>query len=136
VAGLFAVALDAAAAPAPDWATSVTGTYVGREWNAGEMQCERTEFSVRDGALVGHYWIDDPQPFEGELTGFVSDGGRSGTFNWTDRYGTGVLYVRFAADGTSYWSMWGLEKPDIGKPGFGLRGDSAPVPGCGAPPVS
>ena len=67
--------------------------------NAGEMQCGRTEFSLRGGALVGHYWIDDAQPFEGELTGFVPDGGRSGTFTWTDRYGVGVMYVRFAGDG-------------------------------------
>jgi hypothetical protein len=136
VTGLLAVALDASAAPAPDWAASVVGTYVGREWNAGEMQCERTDFSLRDGALVGHYWIDDAHPFEGELTSFVPDGGSSGTFIWTDRYGTGVRYIRFAGDRTSFWSMWGLEEPDTGKPGYGLRGEGASVPGCGAPPVS
>ncbi len=126
----------AAAAPAPDWAASVTGTYAGREWNAGEMQCERTEFSVRDGALVGHYWVDDADPFEGDLTNFVPDGGHSGIFTWTDRFGAGVMYVRFAGDGSSFWSMWGLTQPDTGKPGYGLRGDAAKVPGCGAPPVS
>jgi hypothetical protein len=133
---LLAACLFAVAAAAPDWSASVAGLYVGRQWNAGQMQCERTEFSVRDGALVGHYWIDDAQPFEGELTGFVPDGGRSGTFTWTDRYGVGVMYVRFAGDGTSFWSMWGLNEPDTGKTGYGLRGEAAPVPGCGAPPVS
>ena len=100
------------------------------------MQCERTEFSVRNGALVGHYWVDDADPFEGELTGFVGDGGHSGTFTWTDRFGTGVFYVRFADDAGSFWSLWGVDQPDPGKPGFGLRGDAASVPGCGAPPVS
>ncbi len=121
----------AGANPAPGWATAITDTYVGRWWNAGVMACTRTEFTLRGGALVGHYWIGDTDPFEGELTHFVPATGHSGTFTWTDRYGVGVIYVRFAEDGQSYVSAWGEDTPDAGRPGYGLRGPEAKVPGCG-----
>ncbi len=120
----------AADAPAPDWAASITDSYVGREWNAGVMDCARFEFSLRGGALVGHYWIGDKEPFEGELTDFAPAGGHSGTFTWTDRYGEGVFYARFAEDGLSFYSLWGQQVPDPGRPGYGLRGPEASVPGC------
>lgn len=117
---------------APDWAGDVVGAYAGREWNAGAMACARAEFSLRDGALAGHYWIGDADPFEGELTGFVPDGGRGGHFTWTDRDGSGMFYIRFAEDARSFWSLWGVEAPDPGKPGYGLRAPGA-VPGCNSP---
>ena len=109
---------------------SVVDSYAGREWNAGVMACTRTEFSLRGGALVGHYWVGDKEPFEGELTGFVPAAGHSGLFTWTDRYGKGSFYVRFGEDGQSFYSLWGEAIPDPQRPGYGLRGPDARVPGC------
>jgi hypothetical protein len=117
-------------APAPAWAATITDSYVGREWNAGVMACARTEFSLRGSALVGHYWIGDKEPFEGDLTDFVPTDAHSGTFTWTDRYGEGAFYVRFAEDGLSFYSLWGEQVPDPNRPGYGLRGAEASVPGC------
>ena len=119
------------------WVADVADMYVGREWNAGVMACARTQFSVQDGTLTGHYWIDDAEPFEGDLTGFTPDadadlpsGGQGGLFTWTDRYGEGVLRIVFAADGQSFVSQWGTGPDDLQHPGFGRRGAEASVPGC------
>ena len=122
---LISLALGAAA---PNWAESVTDTYLGREWNAGVMACSRTRFSVQGGALVGHYWVSDDEPFEGELTGFVAGPGQDGRFVWSDRYGQGLLEIRFAADGQSFTSLWGADAAEPNHPGYGVRG--AAVPGC------
>jgi hypothetical protein len=118
------------AEPAPGWAASVTDLYVGREWNAGVMACARTEFTLQGGALTGHYWIGDKDPFEGDLDDFVPGDGQSGVFTWTDRYGTGTLYVRFAEDGETFLSLWGEDAAHMTHPGYGLRGAMASVPGC------
>ena len=118
------------AQPVPDWAASVTDIYVGREWNAGVMDCARTEFTLQGGALVGHYWIGDKDPFEGDLKDFVPGPDHSGTFTWVDRYGEGPLYVRFGADSQNFFSLWGDSSAAITHPGYGLRGATASVPGC------
>jgi hypothetical protein len=119
------------AAPAPDWTASITDVYVGREWNAGEMACARTAFTLQGGALVGHYWIGDADPFEGDLDQFVPGAGHSGVFTWTDRYGQGSLYVRFGEDGQTFFSLWGDDPAHMNHAGYGLRGALANVPGCG-----
>ena len=74
---------------------------------------------------MGHYWIDDPDPFEGELTGFVPDGETSGQFTWTDRYGTGVEVLDFATDRQSFAGAWGSSRPDPRQPVWGQRGGVA-----------
>ena len=124
------------AQPAPAWAPAIADSYVGREWNGGHMDCARTEFALRDGVLTGHYWIGDSDPFEGDLTGFQPEDGQSGLFTWTDRYGQGVIYVRFAEDGQSFYSLWGETAPDPHRPGYGLRGPDARIPGCASAPTS
>jgi hypothetical protein len=126
------LASGARATPAPDWAASITDLYVGREWNAGVMACARTVFTLQGGALVGHYWIGDTEPFEGELDHFTPQDGNSGVFTWTDRYGQGALYVRFGADGQTFFSLWGDDPAHMSHPGYGLRGAGASVPGCGS----
>lgn len=119
-----------------DWQADVVGRYVGREWNAGVMACARTEFAMHGDRLVGHYWIDDAEPFEGDLTSFIPDGVHSGSFVWTDRYGRGALTIHFAEDGGSFSTLWGGALPDPAHPGFGLREPGAQVPGCTASPTS
>jgi hypothetical protein len=132
LAAFFALWLTAAAAP--DWAASVAGDYGGRIRNEGRMECQRTQFTLQNGALVGHYRIEADEPFEGELTNFVpdrdtGDATRSGRFTWTDRWGTGVEYVRFAADGASFAAEWGDDTPLPFNTGWGVRGGTA---GCAA----
>lgn len=97
------------------------------------MACARTTFRLQGGALVGHYWVGDREPFEGDLTRFAPADGHSGTFTWTDRFGVGVLFVRFAEDGQSFTSAWGQDVPQVSRPGYGLRGPEAVVPGCNSP---
>ncbi len=117
----------ALAQPAPDpaWTASVVGFYAGSVRNEGRMECHRTVFSLRDGKLVGHYWIDSTDPFEGELTGFVPASEGGGRFTWTDRYGEGVEAVVFAADGGSFTGTWGDTEPEPGNPVWGVRGGTA-----------
>jgi hypothetical protein len=134
--GFGVLAGAATAQPAPDWAGGVTDIYVGREWNAGVMDCARTEFTLQNGALVGHYWIGDKDPFEGDLKDFVPGAGHSGTFTWVDRYGEGPLYVRFGEDGLNFFSLWGDAPATMSHPGYGLRGANTNVPGCGTPATS
>lgn len=127
----------------PNWADQVTGTYIGRDHNDGELQCERVVFSLSDGALVGHYWVGADDPFEGDLIDFVGEPGagpndtrRAGRFTWVDRYGRGVRVIRWAADSTSFFSLWGQNRPNPALTGFGLRGADAVVAGCNGAPVS
>ena len=124
------------AATAPDWSNQVVGTYVGRITNSGQMQCEQLDFSLHDGALVGHYHVADKEPFDGELTNFKPDGAEGGWFTWTDRYGSGVRYIRFAHDFSSFYTIWGGALPDPRLRGYGLRGADAVVPGCSGVPTS
>ena len=56
-----------------------------------------------------------------------ADAAGAGTFTWTDRYGTGVEYVRFDADFASFRGAWGGAAPDPRNPISGTRGA---VPGC------
>ncbi len=135
--GLAALlAILAGSAHAQGWVERAVGDYVGRDHNVGQLQCETVTFSLRGGALVGHYRIEDDPPFEGDLTNFVPQGEGTGLFTWTDRDGTGVRFIRFAHDFSSFFSLWGRTAPDPHETGYGLRGPDAVVPGCTAGPTS
>lgn len=129
-----------AQAATPTWADQVVGVYVGRDHNAGELQCEQIEFALQDGVLVGHYRIEDDPPFEGDLaylgpdtdTGDAADG-PGGRFLWSDRDGSGIRVIRFAPGFASFRSLWGRTVPDPRLTGYGRRGVDATVPGCGGP---
>ena len=108
--------------PSPGWVREVTGRYIGTVLNAGHLECHRTELSVQDGQLVGHYWIDDKQPFEGTLTGFVAESDTSGHFTWTDRYGSGIELLVFSADRVSFTGVWGSDRTDAHYPISAARG--------------
>ena len=119
-------------APAlPAWVADVVGNYAGSVRNAGRMECHRTELTVQDGQLVGHYWIDDTDPLEGTLTGFVAESDSSGRFTWTDRYGSGVEFLAFSSDHTGFVGAWGTDQADPANPVWAARGTS-----CQAPAVS
>ncbi len=130
LAGPFAVlAADAPGDPPadPPWVAEVVGDYAGAVRNGGRMECHRTRFTLQDGHLVGHYAIEDDQPFEGDLVDFRADSETSGSFTWIDRYGRGVEFVAFAADRASFTGAWGDDRPDPRNPVQGQRGGSA---GC------
>ena len=116
-----------AGATDPAWVAQMVGRFAGTVLNAGKMECHYTTFSLQDGHLVGHYRIQDDEPFEGELTNFVPGGEGRGTFTWTDRYGVGVEFVIFAADYSSFTGAWGNSSIDPRNPVFGTRGGTA---GC------
>ncbi len=113
----------------PAWLAEAAGSFSGLVRNAGRMECHRTVFALQGGQFVGHYWIDAEDPFEGELTDFrpVPDDDGAGTFTWTDRYGAGVMYVRFAGDYARFAGFWGMAAPDPRNPVGGSRGG---VAGC------
>ena len=125
---LLAASLPVQAAPGPAWLAQAVGRFAGVVRNAGRLECHRTVFALQDGQLVGHYWIDGADPFEGSLTGFVpaAEAG-AGTFTWTDRDGAGVEFVQFADDYASFRGAWGRAAPDLGNPVWGTRGI---VAGC------
>ena len=141
MAAVLALAtLPRAQAAAPDWADQVVGIYVGRDHNVGRMQCEQVEFAVQDGALVGHYRIEDDPPLEGELTYLGPDAdpgedpdGAGGRFMWSDRDGSGIRVIHFAPGFATFRSQWGLTVPDPRLTGYGRRGADTAVPGCGGP---
>ena len=82
---------------------------------------------MKDGHLVGHYRIEDTEPFEGELTDFVPEAENAGTFTWTDRFGVGKEFVIFAVDHGSFSGAWGVQAVDPYNPVWGIRGGTA---GC------
>ena len=133
VLALAALVLGAAGR-LPDWVDTVTGTYNGRIRNAGVMECFQTEFFVADGALQGRYHVEADEPFDGTLTGFNPDPPGehppSGTFVWTDRYGTGVQWISFAPSHQSFVGRWGALVPSGANVSWGTHG---PVAGCGSP---
>ena len=128
---LLLVAWTAAAAAqpqaSPGWVADVVGDYAGKIRNAGQIQCHYTRFALQGGRLVGHYRIEDAEPFEGELTDFQPETENAGSFTWTDRYGVGKEFVIFAIDHGSFTGAWGDTVADPHNPVWGLRGG---VAGC------
>ena len=126
---LIALAFPAAAQPAadPPWVADMVGRFAGMVRNGGRMECHYTIFSLKDGRLVGHYRIEDTEPFEGELTDFEPGAEGSGTFIWHDRYGVGKEFVAFAPDHGSFTGLWGDTVIDPRNPVSGTRGGTA---GC------
>ena len=125
----LAIAAGAAAqAPAdPPWVADVVGHYAGKIRNAGEIQCHITDFTLKDGHLVGHYHIEDAEPFDGDMTDFVPEAENAGTFTWRDRYGVGREFVVFSPDHTSFTGAWGLDAVDPHNTVWGMRSGTA---GC------
>ena len=124
--GLLLFAPGAARAADPAWVADVVGHYAGKIRNAGQIECHYTDFALQDGHLVGHYRIEDAEPFEGELTDFVPETENAGTFTWTDRYGVGREFVVFAHRPRQLHRRLGRAVHRV-QPGWGIRGGIA---GC------
>lgn len=125
--GLAAIQPAAAQPAEPGWVADVVGHYAGKILNAGQTECHATDFTLKDGHLVGHYRIEDTDPFEGELTDFVPEAENAGTFTWTDRFGVGKEFVIFGIDHGSFSGAWGVQWINPSNTVWGLRGGTA---GC------
>jgi hypothetical protein len=100
------------AAAADSWFGQVLGPYEGPVRNAGEIQHLTTRFELdAAGHLIGHYHVEDDPPFDGELTDFAPDGELQGTFIWQDRFGSGVVHIRFEPEHGRFTGRWGPESP-------------------------
>ena len=113
------------AAPDPAWVAEVVGAYGGTVRNEGATECQRTELTLQDGHLIGHYWIDAKDPLEGTMTDFVAESGTSGHFTWHDRYGSGIEVLVFAADRNGFVGLWGGDQVDPRNAVYGTRGGTA-----------
>ena len=125
--GLAAIQPAAAQPAEPGWVADVVGHYAGKILNAGQTECHATDFTLKDGRLVGHYRIEDTDPFEGELTDFVPEAENAGPFTWTDRFGVGKEFVIFGIDHGSFSGAWGVQSINPSNPVWGLRGGTV---GC------
>jgi hypothetical protein len=112
-AALLLLLLFCTPAAAQDtWFSNVLGPYEGPVRNAGQIEHLTTRFELdAAGHLIGHYHVEDDPPFDGELTDFVPDGDQQGTFIWQDRFGSGVVHVRFDPEHSRFTGRWGLESP-------------------------
>ena len=118
----------AVTAPSPAWVSEVVGHYAGLVLNAGRMECHRTDLTLQDGRLVGHYWIEDADPFEGTLSDFVPESDTGGSFTWTDRYGSGSERLVFDVEHDSFSGAWGADRPTMSNPIRATRGTSCRPP--------
>ena len=116
VTRLLVLVLLLAASPA--WAldtcfTRSIGPWRGPVWNGPGIQTMDAEFhAAADGTLVGSYHVHDAVPFDGSLTGFRETGPCEAEFTWNDRYGTGVVRVRFQPDQGRFLGHWGGMEPN------------------------
>lgn len=88
------------------------GPWRGPVYSSGELQTMISEFhALADGALEGSYHILDAVPYDGTLTGYRPTGPCEAEFSWTDRYGTGVVQIRFEPALGRFLGLWGQEVP-------------------------
>jgi hypothetical protein len=106
------LALSWPAAAAQDWMQDVLGAYEGPVLNDGQIERGATTFDIDAGGhLIGQYRIEDPSPFEGELTDFHEDAPYSGSFIWHDRYGEGIVHIVFDPEHGRFLGLWGASQP-------------------------
>jgi hypothetical protein len=105
-----------------------TGDWRGPVHSGPRISPMDTHFrAAPDGTLSGTYHVYDPEPFDGTLTGFHITAPCEADFTWTDRYGQGVVHVRFEPELGRFRGLWGMTAP---KPGYifeGYRDKPAPV---------
>jgi hypothetical protein len=93
----------------------ITGPWVGPVRNEGLIEELATEFSLApDGRPEGRYHVAAAEPFDGTLGDFEETGPCEGDFTWTDRYGSGIVHIRFLPQRGRFLGNWGLDVPDAG----------------------
>jgi hypothetical protein len=95
--------------------TDSFGLWRGPVYNGPGIQTMETEFHAQpDGTLAGGYHVHDTTAFDGSLTGFKQTGNCEAEFTWKDRYGTGVVHIRFEPELGRFLGYWGLVSPNPG----------------------
>ncbi|MCO4319683.1 hypothetical protein M8997_021065 [Phyllobacterium sp. 21LDTY02-6] len=94
---------DAASAASP------AGRYCGEVISSGDYQDVLTSLNVEiDGRISGTYKLDGPN---GRTDGTLAEqeAGSAGerTLVWTDKFGTGLLRLRFLGDFEGFKGVWG-----------------------------
>lgn len=90
-------------------AASPSGRFCGEMISSGDYRDVETDLNVaRDGHLSGTYELDEPDGrVEGNLVEKDLGSGTSRTLVWTDKYGTGLLYLDFSSDFNGFNGSWG-----------------------------
>ncbi len=128
---LLALALAALAHPAfaldPCFADSA-GSWRGSVLDSGVRKLLDTEYFVApDDTLVGRYHVFGDDPYDGVLTGFHATAECEADFVWQDRYGQGVVHVRFEPEQGRFLGAWGTIAPFFGHYFNGFRRGPAAV---------
>lgn len=106
----------------------VTGPWIGPVRNEGAIQELTTEFTLApDGRPEGRYHVTAEEPFDGTLTEFEETAPCEGDFTWTDRYGSGIVHIRFLPARGRFYGTWGLDVPAPANLFNGRRATAAPT---------
>ena len=90
-----------------------TGRWSGPVLNGPGLQKMDAEFQIgSEGRLVGRYHVYDDVPFDGTLTDFQPTGVCEADFFWHDRYGSGVVHIRFEPERGRFLGYWGGDRPN------------------------
>ena len=108
-AGSFAASADEAP----------SGAYVGKFTNSdGATHRMLTEFTGSGTELGGKYLAGNSDVILGDDAGsmtLVERNGQAFTFRWTDRWGSGLAYLTFEKDFTSFNGSWTYKGRTEGK---------------------
>lgn len=100
-----------ALAQSPCFAGS-TGEWRGPVLSGARLTQMDAEFHFApDGTLEGSYYIHDKAPYGGTLTNFRQTGRCEAEFNWNDRFGVGVVSIRFEPELGQFIGVWGVVQP-------------------------
>lgn len=89
-----------------------TGEWTGPVLSGGHIAMMDVEFHADPGGgLAGRYLVHDRDPYGGALTGFRRTGACKAEFDWTDKYGEGVVDIRFEPELGQFLGLWGVVRP-------------------------
>lgn len=88
---------------------NLAGVYTGTVNSAGITIPMITEFFVgKDGHVFGAYKMTEASGIvEGELYEFRAEDSHTLTATWKDKYGSGLLRMRFTNNGREFKGLWG-----------------------------
>jgi hypothetical protein len=114
----------------PGWAMEAcfsagTGDWHGPVFSGGHLTMMDTEFHGAGGVLEGSYYVHDKDSYGGTLTGFRQTAPCTAEFDWNDKFGTGVVEIRFEPQYGQFFGLWGMVHPMYEHifDGFRLRPD-------------
>lgn len=91
-------------------ADEIGGKYCGTAFSGGELVEVETTFETgADGLLTGSYiFADKGETTPGTLREYAKQSDDVRTLVWIDRYGTGLLTIRFDDHRSSFAGQWGV----------------------------